>query len=91
MGVKGLLWWCIFFGPFLFFVFGMGVKWAVVEDVGVLLPAMSPSCRRLISSRRVRFCGSFHVVDVLSPAALRVRPVMTTIVYCEPERFYGTG
>ena len=22
MGVKGLLWWCIFFGPFLFFVFG---------------------------------------------------------------------
>ena len=22
MGVKGLLWWCVFFGPFLFFVFG---------------------------------------------------------------------
>ena len=38
--------------------FGMGVKWAVLEDAGVLLPAMSPSCRRLISSRRVRFCGS---------------------------------
>ena len=30
--------------------FGMGVKWAVLEDVGVLLPAMSPRCRRLTSS-----------------------------------------
>ena len=62
----------------------MGVKWAALEDVGVLFPAMSPSCRRLISSRRVRFCGSFHIVDVLSPVPSRMRPVMTTMAFCEP-------
>ena len=32
--------------------FGMGVKWAALKDVDLLFPAMSPSCRRLISSRR---------------------------------------
>ena len=32
--------------------FGVGVRWAALKDVDLLFPAMSPSCRRLISSRR---------------------------------------
>ena len=31
---------------------GFGLKWAALKDVDLLFPAMSPSCRRLISSRR---------------------------------------